>query len=136
MPRCIFCDIASGRAPASRLYADDQVLAFLDINPVNAGHALVIPRLHCQTLLDVPDELMGPLGVLARRVAAALMKTTGAGGFNLQMNNYAVAGQLVPHAHLHVIPRHPGDGLRLWPGRSAPQAELEALAERVRSALG
>jgi len=135
LERCIFCDIISGRAPASRLYEDELILAFLDINPVNPGHALIIPKEHHETLLDVPDRLMGPLGVACRRVAAALMAATKAGGFNLMMNNYRLAGQLVPHAHLHLVPRHAGDGLRHWPGRPTPKAELDRVAERIRAAL-
>lgn len=135
MQPCIFCRIVSGQAPASRLYEDEHVLAFLDINPVNPGHALIIPKAHHETLLDLPDALMGPLGTACRRVAAALLRATGAGGFNLMMNNYRVAGQLVPHAHFHVVPRHAGDGLRHWPGRPTPVPELERVAARLREEL-
>ena len=135
MKRCIFCDIVRGLAPASRIYEDEHTLAFLDINPVNPGHTLIIPKEHHETLLDIPDHLMGPLSVATRRVAAALLAATGAGGFNLMMNNYAVAGQLIPHAHLHLIPRHPGDGLLLWAGVPASAADLERMAEKLRAAL-
>ena len=136
MERCIFCDIVRGRAPAARVYEDESVLAFLDLNPANPGHALVIPKEHHQTFLDLPDHLMGPLGIATRRVAAALMRATGAGGFNLMMNNYRVAGQLIAHVHFHVVPRHARDGLRHWPGHPTPSAELEKVAEKVRAALG
>jgi histidine triad (HIT) family protein len=132
---CVFCEIVQGRAPASRLYDDEHVLAFLDINPVNPGHALLIPKEHRETFLDLPDHLMEPLGVAARKISAALLRATGAGGLNLMINNYRVAGQLIPHAHFHLVPRHPGDGLRLWPGRRASAAELERMAEKVRASL-
>lgn len=135
MQRCIFCEIVAGRTPASRLFEDEHTLAFLDINPVSPGHALVIPKEHMETLLDVPDRLMGPLGITTRRVAAALMRATQAGGFNLQMNNYRIAGQLVPHVHFHLVPRHAGDGLRPWHGRPTPASELESMAEKVRATL-
>jgi histidine triad (HIT) family protein len=133
--RCIFCDIVGGRAKADRIYEDEDILAFLDINPVNPGHALVIPKGHYETFLDIPDRLMGPLGVATRRVSAALMQVTKVGGFNLMMNNYRVANQLVPHAHFHVVPRREGDGLRHWPGVRATAPELASMAERLRAAL-
>jgi histidine triad (HIT) family protein len=133
--RCIFCDIVRGQGPAERLFEDELTLAFLDINPVNPGHALVIPKEHHATLLDLPDRLMGPLGVTCRRLGAALLAATGAGGLNLMMNNYRVAGQLIDHVHFHLVPRHAGDGLRHWPGRRAATAELRAVAEKIRSVL-
>ncbi|MFH0808942.1 MAG: HIT family protein [Pseudomonadota bacterium] len=135
MERCIFCDIVRGNAAAERIYEDQDILAFLDINPVNPGHALVIPRDHHETYLDLPDALLAPLGMALRRVAAAVLRTTGAGGLNLVMNNYRAAGQLVPHVHWHVVPRHPDDGLRHWPGRPAGATELSDMAKRIRETL-
>jgi histidine triad (HIT) family protein len=133
---CIFCRIVQGSARAAVVYQDEKVLCFLDINPVAPGHTLVIPRGHYETLLDVfSDSEMGALGKGCRIIGAALMKALGAKGFNVMMNNLPAAGQLVPHAHFHVVPRFPGDGLRHWPGTPTPPAVLEKVAEKLRKAL-
>ncbi len=115
MRDCIFCEIAAGRAAAERLLETERVLAFLDVAPVNYGHALVIPKDHYENFLDLPDELWQEMGQVARRVAQALRKGLYAQGFNLGMNNFEAAGQVVFHAHLHVIPRYASDGLHFFP---------------------
>lgn len=129
---CIFCQIVAGNIPCAKVFETDLVLAFLDIAPIRPGHALVIPKAHHETLLDVPAELSGPLFEALRRVGRAVLAATGAEGLNVGMNNYAAAGQLVPHAHFHVIPRVSGDGLSLWPGAAydSPEA-MRRLAEAI-----
>jgi len=112
---CIFCDIGAGAAPAERLLETERVVAFLDIAPVNYGHTLVIPKDHYATFLDLPDDLWTEMSQVARRVAGALRKVLYAQGFNLGMNNFEAAGQVVFHAHLHVIPRYSTDGLHFFP---------------------
>jgi len=134
---CIFCKIVKGEIPCAKIYENEHVLAFLDIAPTIPGHALIIPKAHYATLFELPDALGGPLLAAEKRVGAAIMAATKAAGLNVQMNNHEAAGQVVFHAHLHLIPRHVGDGLALWPGQSYPDmAAMSSLAEAIRQALG
>jgi histidine triad (HIT) family protein len=134
---CIFCRIVAGEIPAVKLYEDDLLLAFLDIAPVNKGHALLIPKRHYFSVTEIPAATSGHLLETAGRLGAALLRAVDADGFNLLLSNGTVAGQVVPHAHLHVIPRFPEDGLVL-PSRHVPYAdaaEKEAVAAEVRKRL-
>ena len=135
MPDCIFCRIVAGHLPAARLLETPEVLAFLDIAPVNYGHTLVIPKAHYQTMLDLPDELWLEMGRVSRRVAQALRTTLYAQGFNICMNNFEAAGQVVFHAHIHVVPRYFSDGLHLFPQESYRPGDLEKTGEQLRRAL-
>lgn len=129
---CIFCKIVKGEIPCAKILETDTILAFLDIAPVSRGHALVIPKAHFPTVLDV-DPALGP-DILAAtaRVGQALMDATGATGFNVGLNCNASAGQLVFHAHWHVIPRIEGDGLSLWPaGKYDSMEEMNRLAATI-----
>lgn len=112
---CIFCKIVDGDIPCAKVYESETCLAFLDIAPVNAGHVLVLPKGHYPTLMDIPKELGNDLTEALSRVGKAVMKATKAEGLNLIQNNFEVAGQLVHHAHFHLIPRFSDDGLTLWP---------------------
>jgi histidine triad (HIT) family protein len=132
---CIFCQIAAGQAPAERLLESSRVLAFLDIAPVHYGHALVIPKQHFQTFLDLPDDLWLEMGQVSRRLALALQKTFYARGFNLGMNNFEAAGQVVHHAHLHVIPRYFDDGLHLFPQASYQGQDMASVGRQLRESL-
>jgi histidine triad (HIT) family protein len=135
MRDCIFCRIAAGEMPAVRVLETPEVLAFLDIAPVNYGHTLVIPKAHYQNLLELPDGLWTSIGQVCRRVAQALMATLSAQGFNIGMNNFGAAGQEVFHAHLHVIPRYHTDGLQLFPQASYKPGDREKTGEQLRWAL-
>jgi histidine triad (HIT) family protein len=133
---CIFCKIVKGQIPCAKLYEDAQVLAFLDIAPVTPGHALVIPKAHYPDLFALPDELGAALLAAKKRVGRALLRAMGATGLNVQQNNAPSAGQVVFHAHYHLIPRRAGDGLLLWPGTPYPDAAaLTAVAQAVTAAL-
>jgi len=135
MRDCIFCRIGAGQAPAEKILETPRVLAFLDIAPVHYGHTLVIPKTHHETLLDLPDELWLDMGQACRRVAQALRQVLYARGFNIGINNFEAAGQVVFHAHLHVIPRHRGDGLELFPQASYGRGDLARVGEQLRQAL-
>jgi histidine triad (HIT) family protein len=135
MQDCIFCRIAAGQAAAARILETPRVVAFLDIAPVNYGHTLVIPKAHHQTLLDLPDDLWQEMGRVSRRVAQALRTTLYAQGFNIFMNNFEAAGQVVFHAHIHVVPRYFTDGLQLFPQESYRPGDLEKTGEQLRRAL-
>lgn len=129
---CIFCKIIAGEIPCSRVYEDEHILAFLDVNPIARGHTLVVPKEHFSTLLDVPVELGGALLFAMKRIGAALRKTTGASGFNCMQNNFSAAGQMVFHSHWHIIPRFENDGLPDWPGgRYKDSAEMQQLAKSI-----
>lgn len=114
----------------------EDVVGFLDHRPVFKGHVLLSPIRHVDTLLDLPAELMAPLLTAAQRVASALGETLGCQGTFVAMNN--VVSQSVPHLHVHVVPRTKGDGLRgfFWPRTRYDDGEIEAYAERIRTALG
>ena len=136
---CVFCRIAAGAEPASMVRADDEVLAFLTHQPVNAGHVLVVPRAHVAGLSGLPDETGTAMWRLAREVAATLRQDPAwSDGVNLHLSDGDAAGQHVFHVHLHVIPRFHGDGLRITDARHDPptRLELDEVASRLRGALG
>jgi histidine triad (HIT) family protein len=135
MSDCIFCRIAAGRAPAAKIIETPGVLAFLDIAPIHYGHTLVIPKKHYETFLDLPDELWLEMGQVSRRVAQGLRQAFFARGINLGMNNFDAAGQVVFHAHLHVIPRFLSDGLQLFPQGSYLPGDIERVGQQLRQAL-
>jgi len=140
MSECIFCDILSGAAPASIVYRDADVCAFMDIRPMCQGHVLVIPTTHSTYLGEVDARIAGELFVTAQRVARAIRASElGPEGMNLYLADGAVAGQEIFHVHLHVLPRFRGDGfgLRFAPGygQMPPRAELDDMAARIRENL-
>ncbi len=135
MEDCIFCKIAKGEIPCSKVYENDKVLAFLDIAPVNKGHVLVIPKEHYKDLLAMPDNVLAEVAKVGKKVAKAVMKVTGAAGFNLGQNNGKTAGQVVMHFHLHIIPRFEDDGLTLWPQGKYEGKEMDEIAEKISSLL-
>jgi len=110
---CVFCKIVAGEIPSSKVYEDDLVMAFLDIAPINPGHTLIIPKQHHTSATTVPPECGARMMQMAPRIACAMMRATEADGFNLLLSNGACAGQVVPHTHLHIIPRFPDDGIVL-----------------------
>ena len=139
-PPCVFCEIVQGKAPASVVYADDQVMAFMDIQPVNAGHLLVVPRAHVADLAGLDPDVGGRLFWMGMRLAGALRKAgVRCEGVNLFLADGEAAGQEVLHVHLHVIPRFHGDGFgfRFDPDyfRLPDRASLDKVAAEVRQAL-
>lgn len=133
---CIFCKIVRGELPSTKVYEDDDVLAFLDINPVNPGHTLVIPKRHATDVFDAEDSDWIALTKAVRIIAHAIERSLKPTGVNLTMNNRAGAGQVVFHAHIHIMPRFEHDGHKLWPGRAYAEGEKEATGERIRAELG
>lgn len=134
MSYCIFCKIITGELPSTKVYEDKNVLAFLDIKPVNPGHALVIPKRHYTNIHDMPDALVGKVAITAKKIADAILKM-GAKGVNIAMNNGEAAGQIVFHAHVHVMPRYGKDSFSLWVGKEYDGNERALVAERIRAAL-
>ncbi len=137
MSSCIFCRIIAGELPASKVYEDDQVIAFLDIRPINAGHLLVVPKVHFTELRDMDENTGAKLFRIAMRLERAIWETDlRCEGTNLLQNNGKAAMQEVMHVHLHIIPRFQGDQLRfsfrhLSPGRE----ELDRWAQSIRQHL-
>lgn len=138
---CLFCAIASGDIPSNRIHEDERTLAFLDINPLQRGHALVIPKAHADRLEDATPGDAAAVIQAAQRIAPALCEAVGATDATIAINNGPDAGQEVGHLHLHIIPRHQGDAAgpihSLFADRPTPDAdELTELAAQVASALG
>jgi histidine triad (HIT) family protein len=134
MGGCIFCRIAKDELPSEKIYEDDEAVAFLDIMPAAEGHALVLPKGHYERLTDVPPEKLRAVMVAAKKVAAAVVKATGAEGFNLLQSNGEAAGQVVGHVHFHIIPRKKDDGLSFsWTGRKPAAGELEKTGKSVKA---
>lgn len=129
---CLFCKIARGEIPCAKILETGTVLAFLDIAPVNKGHALVIPKAHYDDIWDLSSALAADLLTVMQKVGQALKDGLGAQGMNVGMNNGAAAGQLVGHAHWHLIPRFENDGLSLWPQKSyASPDEMNLTASTI-----
>ncbi len=129
---CIFCKIANKEIDSNIVYETDNFIAFLDINPVNPGHTLIIPKKHYEHIIEMPEEYGIELMNVIKKVANAVKKAVNADGFNIAMNNGEAAGQVVMHAHIHIIPRFKGDGLKPWPQRKADSNELRGIAEDIK----
>jgi histidine triad (HIT) family protein len=129
---CVFCKIVAGNIPANLVYQDNNVIAFLDIDPLFPGHVLLCPREHYPTLTDLPVTLAGPMMEKAQVMAEAVEKALDAEGTFIAINNRV--SQLVPHLHIHVVPRRRKDGLRgfFWPRH---QYKDENAREAVRDAI-
>ena len=136
---CIFCSIVAGDADASVVYQDDQVTAFMDLMPANPGHLLVIPNQHASGLADLPDTAGGKMMIVGRRLADAIRRSgVRVEGVNLFLADGEVAGQVVFHTHLHVIPRYAGDGVAFSFGHTsmAERKDLDELAQQIQDHLG
>lgn len=133
---CVFCKIVQSEIPSCTIYQDAQVYAFLDIGPVSPGHCLVIPRDHYADLVDCPGPILAALARRLGPLARAIVKATGADGYNVLSNNGRAAGQLVEHVHFHIIPRRQGDGLLAqWPAGQYASGRMEALAGEIKRYL-
>ena len=135
MAETIFAKILRGEIPCHRVYADDHVLAFLDVNPIARGHTLVIPREAVATLDKLSDDAAAAIGRVLPRIARAVLAATGATAFNVLQNNGPLAHQAVMHVHFHIIPKlDDGSGLGIgWPSRKLEDgAELaKAIASKL-----
>jgi len=134
-PECIFCKIADGKLPSSKVYEDDFIFAFLDINPVNPGHTVVIPKNHYENIYETPEELSAKILIISRNIAMVMKSELGALGTNFILNNDPSAGQVISHTHLHIIPRYDGDSLENWPQGKYKEGEKEKIAKRLKNAL-
>ncbi len=133
MRNCIFCKIVAGEIPSRKIYEDELVLAFLDIAPINKGHVLVIPKEHHTSVATISEQIAGRLFLVGSRLGVAMKRGLEADGYNLHLSDGTCAGQVVMHAHLHVVPRWTDDGFH-WNWRQlkyASDEERELAATRI-----
>ncbi len=139
MSGCIFCDIVAGHLPSSTVYADDTLLAMMDINPVNTGHVLVLPKRHVESMADLDEATGAHLFKATMRVARAIRESgVKCEGINLFLADGEAAFQEIFHLHMHVFRRFKGDSFKIdadW-SRKPARRELDDVARRIRSSLG
>lgn len=134
--QCLFCRLVAGEIPSARVYEDDWTLAFMDIGQVTPGHVLVASKRHASDLFELTPEEAGAVMRTAQKVAQAVREVFQPSGLTLFQANGKDGGQTVFHFHLHVVPRHPGDGIATtWPRKEPGAAVLASHAERLRAAL-
>jgi len=128
---CIFCDILNGKRDGHFLYEDEHHVAFLDKYPIDVGHSLVIPRKHHERITDMTSDAVGNMFSLVPRIAKAILDAAGADAFSLGQNNGRAAKQIIPHVHIHIIPRYNNKGT-VWTRRQiSSDHELSELAEKI-----
>ena len=133
---CTFCSIVSGDIPATKIYEEDKILAFMDINPCNPGHVLIIPKQHYRNLFDFRPTTAGKIMEVGTKIASAIRLALNPDGLNLFQSNEKVAFQSVFHFHLHLIPRWEDDSLVLpWETKPGTLAEIQEIAVRIQEQL-
>lgn len=133
---CIFCKIIRGEVPSFKLYENDKTFAFMDINPISPGHALIVPKFHAKDVFETPDEWVGVAMVTTRRIARAVQATIQPYGMNIVQANGPGAKQSVFHLHIHVVSRLKDDNLPMnWPINPGDKDAIAKLAERIRANL-
>ncbi len=130
---CIFCEILDGKRDGHLLYEDKSHISFLDKYPIDVGHSLIIPREHHERITDMDSEDVGKIFSLVPKIASAILKATGADAFSLGQNNGRAAKQIIPHVHIHIIPRYNSKGT-IWTKRQiSTENELVELSKNIRS---
>lgn len=132
---CIFCQIIAGEIPAEKIYEDENTLAFLDISPNNPGHTLVLPKKHFENLFDIDENTLSQLMAVVKKISLAVKTAVQAEGINIGINNGSAAGQVVPHLHIHVIPRYANDGFVHWHGKAYEEGEMMSVGEKIRQTI-
>jgi histidine triad (HIT) family protein len=132
---CIFCDIIQGKKQGHFIYEDDTHVAFLDKYPIDHGHSLVLPREHFEKVTDMTADKVGDLFSKVPKIAKAIIQTTNADAFSMAQNNGRAAKQIVPHVHVHIIPRFNDKGT-IWTKREIWEDDaLKILAEKIRKCI-
>lgn len=130
---CLFCDIIKRKQEACVVFEDDSHIAIMDKYPIQKGHCLVMPKLHHEKIIDMPNDMVGELFSRVPIVARAILAATGADGFNIGQNNGKSANQIIPHVHVHIIPRYNKVG-NTWARRMiAKDDDLDALAKSIKN---
>ena len=137
MSDCVFCKIVAGQIPSTRVFEDEHSLAFMDLGQVNPGHVLVAVKKHAENLYALDDAQAAAVGRACTRVARAIRDAFKPEGMSVYQANGKAAGQTVFHYHVHLLPRHAGDGMELiWPVKNPPREKLEDYAGRIRGKMG
>ncbi len=132
---CLFCEIIAGKAPAYFVYEDSTHVAIMDRYPIHRGHTLVMPRMHHEKIIDMTPTTVSELFTRILPIARGVIEATDADGFNIGQNNGRAANQIIPHVHVHVIPRYSKVAVA-WPKRSvADEKDLEELAAKIRRCI-
>jgi len=134
---CIFCKIVAGEIPAVKVLDDDKVLAFMDINPACRGHILVVPKNHAENIFEISEADLSAVTGAVKRCAVAVKNALGAEGVTVLQLNGAASDQVVPHLHVHIMPRWKDDGLTVsrWEMKTGDVEELQEIARKVRECL-
>ena len=133
---CIFCKIVAGEIPCVKLYEDELTMAFMDINPGNEGHALVIPKEHWEDVHAIPPDLIGSTVKTVKKIATAVEETLNPDGINLVQANGKGAAQSVFHFHMHILPRRMDDELKMnWGLRPGDMDPIKEVCERIKKNL-
>jgi len=136
MSDCVFCKIVAGQIPSTRVFEDEHTLAFMDLGQVNPGHVLVAVKKHAANIYALDDTQAAALARASTRVARAVEAAFKPEGLSVYQANGKVAGQTVFHYHVHLLPRHEGDGMELtWPVKNPPREKLEEHAAKIRGML-
>ena len=137
MSDCVFCKIVNGEIPCSKVFENDDVIAFLDIAPLADGHTLVIPKAHYETMDQVPPEISAKVAAVFPVLSKAICKAMAKEAFNIFQNNGRPAGQLVDHVHYHIVPRSEDDGIiRLGKQLPYPDGKMQMVADSIIKAIG
>jgi histidine triad (HIT) family protein len=136
MSDCVFCRIVAGQIPSTKVYEDEHALAFMDLGQVNPGHVLVAVKKHAANVFELEDAQAEAIGRAIVRMSKALRKAFEPEGLSVYQANGKAAGQTVFHYHVHLLPRHAGDGMELvWPVKNPPREKLEEYAGKIRAVL-
>lgn len=130
---CIFCKIVNNEIPSKIIFENDKILAFLDINPISKGHTIVITKNHYSTIESIPEEELSELFLSVKKISILIRKKLKIDGYNILLNNYRAAGQIIDHIHVHIIPRRTDDNLINLeiPKEQATQSELEEVLKLI-----
>lgn len=129
---CVFCKIITGEMTSYKVYEDELVLAFLDINPVNHGHTLIVPKKHVANIEEADEQTLYQIIKVVKKIGFNLKKKLAAPGYNIGVNNELAAGQIVPHLHFHLIPRLLADGLKPWPHKKYQGNEAQEVLNKIK----
>jgi len=137
---CLFCKIARDEIPSQKVYEDSDFIAFLDINPRNPGHTLVMPKRHYETILEMPDHEVAEIFKVVKKMAIAVKKGMNADGISIGQSNERAAGQVIPHVHFHVIPRFASEGPpgleSILPAKKLTKEIFDETVRRITSHIG
>ncbi len=136
MAECVFCKLVAGEIPSTRVFEDEHTLAFMDLGQVNPGHVLVAVKRHAENLYQLDEAQAAAAGRAVRRLALAIREAFSPEALSVYQANGKAAGQTVFHYHVHLLPRHKGDGMEfVWPVKNPPREQLEEYAAKIRAGL-